>query len=57
MLEALRAQYEPELKCRCGAENSPSLRSIHIETMQHVACDNCGQTGPLDKFLRKEPRT
>lgn len=55
MLEALRAQFEADLVCpKCGAQNLPSRRDIHIETPTYVTCDQCGQTGSLDAFQRKD---
>lgn len=55
MLEALRAQFEAELKCpRCGCENMPSRRDVHIETPNYVTCDQCGFASTLDRFQRKD---
>ena len=54
-LEALRAQYEADLRCpRCGAENIKAFVSVHLVTTSRVDCDACGYSAVLERFLRKD---
>jgi predicted RNA-binding Zn-ribbon protein involved in translation (DUF1610 family) len=51
-LEALRAQYELDLKCpKCGTENIRSFISCHIVSMREAVCDACGHAAGVERFL------
>ena len=54
--DALRAQYEPHLVCRCGAENIPGKPPvIHMEGT-HAGCEQCGRYANFELFLRKDSK-
>ena len=52
MLEALRAQYEADLKCpKCGGENIPHFVTVHLISTSRADCDGCGFSGAIELFL------
>lgn len=44
--DAVRAMLEPDLFCKCGAVNSPTLRTIRVDVNGVACCANCGRGGP-----------
>lgn len=52
--DAVREMLEPELVCRCGAMNSPTVRTIHVDVNGVACCGNCGRGGSVETFQPKK---
>lgn len=52
--EALKAQYEPQFVCRCGAENVHGRPTVIRMEGEHAGCEQCGRYGKFELFVRKE---